>query len=236
MPEYRSIAETLASPAFGDRSKDLSRAATLLLTALLLSLAACAALLADMSVARWISSGYLPGDLQRLIALSEAFAHGSGVALILLAAAAIDPRTWRVLPRLILGAFGAGLLADVLKLVLARTRPRYFDLDQSVWDSFMGLFAWRTAPSWQEAFVHQVQSMPSGHAATAAGLACALSRLYPRASWFFVLMTLLACFQRMESGAHYLSDVLAGAAVGVLLNAVLELPRVRPLLERVESP
>jgi len=216
--------------------RHLDRWKRLLLLAVLLAAGAAAAIWIDMPLARWIHAGHFPGDLKHVITFSEAFAHGSGVALIVLAAMAVDPRRWRVLPRLLLGAFGAGLTADLLKPVLGRTRPEKFDVDLTVWESFLGPFAWRDAESWRDAFSRDVQSFPSGHAATAAGLACALSRLYPRGSWFFAVMTILACFQRVESSAHYLSDVLAGAAVGVLVNAALEIPRVRRRLESWESP
>lgn len=208
---------------------------------LLLLLAVLAALTplgfyVDMSIAKWVFGQGVAGDLKNIVRLSEVFAHGSGVFLILLAAAALDPRTWRVLPRLAIGAYGAGTLANVLKIVLARRRPEKADvMNIEVWDSFLGFFAWRDAASWQEAFSRDVQSFPSGHAATAAGLACALSRLYPRASWFFAAVTVLACFQRIAYQAHYLSDVLAGAAVGVLFSLLLELPRMRHWLDGMEQ-
>jgi membrane-associated phospholipid phosphatase len=190
----------------------------------------------DMSLARWVFAKGLPGDLKRLVQFAETFAHGSGVLLILLAALALDPRGWRVLPRLALGAYGAGLLANVLKIVFARRRPNVSDvMNTDVWDSFLGFFAWRHAATLEEALSRDIQSFPSGHAATAAGLACALSRLYPRAAWFFAFLTVLACFQRIAGEAHYLSDVLAGAAIGIGFNLLLELPRVRNWLSGFEQ-
>src|SRR5436190_20316897 len=98
------------------------------LRALLVLLALLAALtplgfFVDMTLARWAFAKGLPGDLKHIVQFAETFAHGSGVFLILLAAASLDRRSWRVLPRLTLGAYGAGLLADVLKIVLARRRP-----------------------------------------------------------------------------------------------------------------
>jgi membrane-associated phospholipid phosphatase len=214
-----------------------SRRVPVLLTLLVLLAALTpAGFFVDMSLARWAFSKGVPGDLKHVVQLSEAFAHGSGVILILLAAASLDPRSWRVLPRLALGSFGAGLLADALKLVFARRRPNVSDvMNTEVWDSFLGFFAWRNASSLQDALSRDIQSFPSGHAATAAGLACALGRLYPQAAWFFVLLTVLACFQRIAGEAHYLSDVLAGAAVGVGFNLLLELPRVRNWLSGMEQ-
>jgi membrane-associated phospholipid phosphatase len=188
-----------------------------------------------MPIARW-SQGKLPlGDLRKVIVFSEVFGHGAGALLVLLAALAIDPRRWGIMPRLLLGTYGAGIAANLLKVTLGRTRPHAFDMNQSVWDSFLGFFTWRSAASLEEAFSRNVQSFPSGHTATAAGLACALAYLYPRGTWFFVLMTMLASFQRIDASAHYLSDVLAGAAVGVLVNLALEWPRARRMLTSLEQ-
>lgn len=206
------------------------------LLALLAALTPAGFFFADMPLARWAFAKGLPGDLKHVVQFAEAFAHGSGVFLIVLAAAAFDRRSWRVLPRLAMGAYGAGLLADVLKLVLARRRPHVSDvMNIDAGDTFLGFFAWRDATTWHEALSRDIQSFPSGHAATAAGLACALSRLYPRASWFLIGITMLACFQRIAYQAHYLSDVLAGAAVGVAFNLLLELPRVRHWLSGFEQ-
>ena len=62
----------------------------------------------------------------------------------------------------------------------------------------------------------EARAFPSAHAASAVGLAVALSRFYPQGRPLFVGLAVLACLQRMTSGAHFLSDVLAGAAIGYL--------------------
>lgn len=60
-------------------------------------------------------------------------------------------------------------------------------------------------------------SMPSGHSAGSAALATTLSLRYPE--WYViapsVLYALYTGFSRMNLGMHYLSDVLAGYALGV---------------------
>ena len=64
------------------------------------------------------------------------------------------------------------------------------------------------------------QSFPSAHTATSVGLALALICIYPAARSVFCVLPLLVAFQRMDSGAHFLSDVLCGAAVGCLVAAL----------------
>jgi membrane-associated phospholipid phosphatase len=64
-------------------------------------------------------------------------------------------------------------------------------------------------------------SFPSGHAASAAAFTVAASRGLP---WLSLPLTLLAAgvgFSRVWTGAHYPSDVLAGAGLGGLIGLVL---------------
>ncbi len=61
------------------------------------------------------------------------------------------------------------------------------------------------------------QSFPSAHTATAAGLAAALTWLYPQGRLLFPLLAILVGCQRIVCGAHYLSDVCIGAAAGCLV-------------------
>jgi membrane-associated phospholipid phosphatase len=48
-------------------------------------------------------------------------------------------------------------------------------------------------------------------------LAVALGWLYPRGRWLFAAFAVMVACQRMEGGAHYLSDTLVGAAIGCLV-------------------
>src|SRR4029453_3960066 len=122
----QSLARSSEAP-FADSAVANPAAARLFALALLLTLLAAAALMVDLSVAGFVKLGKVPGDLKGLVRLSEAFAYGGTVGLIILLAAVLDPRGWRVVPRLATSAFGAGLLADGLKLLVARQRPSLAD-------------------------------------------------------------------------------------------------------------
>ena len=186
------------------------------LLAVALSLAALPALPTDLTLARALMEGRLPGDLRRVLTWSEAFAHGVGVALIAMAALWLDAGRRRRWPRVLFMAYGAGISADVVKLFIGRYRPRYFfalDLSSpSVDDTFAGFMR-----SLVDGLDHSVQSFPSAHTATACGLAIGLSRIYPRARWLFLCLATLAAAQRLDAGAHFLSDVFAGAGLGVFV-------------------
>lgn len=208
-----------------------------------LAVASSAALVLDLDVARWCKAGHLPGELRRFLNLAEVFAHGMGVAAILLVALALDPSLCAGGPgenrrpmrgglwpsgvgwRIIAASISGGILVDVIKAIVDRVRPRAADLAGLT--SAMATFG--TSAAARVTSHSDVNSFPSGHAALAAGLAAALSWKYPRASWAFVLLAIAAAAQRVATSAHYPSDVLLGAALGLVgAAAFLDAPPHRP--------
>jgi membrane-associated phospholipid phosphatase len=129
------------------------------------------------------------------------------VAAIALAIYVLDPARRRKLARVLAMSFGAGMVANWLKLLVARVRPHRFDFAGTVQDTFLRWLPLGAGGSAR-------QSFPSGHTATAVGLAIGLAWLYPRGRWLFAGMAVLVASQRVVSGAHYCSDTLVGMAVG----------------------
>jgi membrane-associated phospholipid phosphatase len=174
------------------------------------AVSALLALAVDLPIAQWIGRdpSPLPKILARILVWSEAFAQAVGVGLFALAVFVLDPARRFALPRLLTMSWGAGLTADLVKLSIRRLRPREFDYSGGVFDTF--------GPLWNVGHGQGEQSFPSAHAASAVGLAVALSWLYPRGRILFVGLAILACMQRIATSAHFLSDVLAGAAIGYL--------------------
>ena len=190
------------------------------------------ALTIDLDVARWCKAGHIPKEIMRFLNFSEVFAHGIGVATLLLTAAVLDPSLCgrrslaplgslpvsKDFVRLTVTAFAGGIMANVIKETLFdRVRPRAADLTAaaSAFATFGDSLA-ATITSHSDA-----NSFPSGHAATAAGFAAALSWKYPRGRWLFVALAVAAATQRVASLAHYSSDVIFGAAVGLGCAAFL---------------
>jgi membrane-associated phospholipid phosphatase len=123
----------------------------------------------------------------------------------------------------------AGGLADLLKMLVLRTRPYECALDGTVWSTFGQWFPVLGIGS-------PGQSFPSAHTATAVGLAAALIWLYPQGRLLFSLLAALVGCQRIACGVHYLSDVLVGAAVGCLVaQLILQVGRLPVLFNRWES-
>ncbi|MBU6506700.1 MAG: phosphatase PAP2 family protein [Alphaproteobacteria bacterium] len=102
---------------------------------------------------------------------------------------------------LFLAVAASGLFVDIVKPVFGRVRPTLLFSDHLY--GFTGIGA--HSNHW---------SFPSGHSATAAALAGALSLLYPRLRPAWIVAALLIAFSRIALDQHYLSDVIAGLYIG----------------------
>ena len=194
-----------------------------------LLLVALAMLPFDLVVGHWAVQGGCPGFFRELLEAVEPFGNGNGVIYIVLAVIALDWARRRAAFRILATAFGAGLAADVVKLVVERTRPGAFAFEGTVRDTFVRMFPFMGAES-------SGQSFPSAHTATAVGLAAALAWQYPRARVFFFALAALVAAQRVTSGAHFLSDTFCGAAIGfVVATATLHSGRLAGWFNRYET-
>jgi undecaprenyl-diphosphatase len=66
-------------------------------------------------------------------------------------------------------------------------------------------------------------SFPSGHAATSFAAATMLSFAFPRLAPLLFILAAAVAFSRVYVGVHYPLDVIAGAALGVLIATALRL-------------
>jgi undecaprenyl-diphosphatase len=95
-----------------------------------------------------------------------------------------------------------GVFVNVVKHIFGRARPGVGgSLDPYLFSPF----------SWPAAYA----GLPSGHAATAFSVLVACGTLWPRARTVLWIYALLIAASRVAVTAHYPSDVLAGALVGV---------------------
>ena len=96
----------------------------------------------------------------------------------------------------------AGLLCEVLKLLIRRERP---DVDGGSW----------VFRAWSDhTFSTAGLATPSSHTMVAFGAATMLARMYPRARWVFYVFAWGCGATRVVSHGHYLSDVTFGALLG----------------------
>jgi membrane-associated phospholipid phosphatase len=103
----------------------------------------------------------------------------------------------------------SGGVVDLVKPIVARWRPKAFFADPSHYG--FGFF--------NVGYEHN--SFPSGHATTAAAVACALTLLYPRLRVLWLCAAAVVASSRVVVGAHYPGDVLAGAWFGVVITLAL---------------
>ncbi len=96
---------------------------------------------------------------------------------------------------------GAGLIANLLKSILGRARPKLFDT--------MGQFEFKLF-----AFDADYASFPSGHATTVFALATVIAILWPRGRVLIYTVAAWIAASRIFIGAHYFTDVVVGAALG----------------------
>jgi lipid A 4'-phosphatase len=115
-------------------------------------------------------------------------------------------RAWSPIPAFLFAAVaGAGLAADILKVIFGRARPKL--LFNAQFDGFTW-FGWQ-ADYW---------SFPSGHAATIVALLTALAYLWPSQALFCLVVGVTVAASRVIVGAHFFSDTIAGAWLAVLIT------------------
>lgn len=184
---------------------------------LLAGAAACFA--ADRWALHWIRDRFYEqpeyASLGDLIHFSRRFSEWSGVTAILLLVwlgerlarrrrADAAPRRNRALA-ILLAVLLAALSAQALKTAFGRGRPN----QTARATVFRGPAGGLKGARWH--------SYPSAHAAAAFALATGLAWFYRRLAVPVFLLAAVCGFSRICSEQHFLSDVYAGAALGVLL-------------------
>ncbi len=126
-----------------------------------------------------------------------------------------DPRRapgrppWLYCAMPVLAAIAAGIVGELLKLVIRRERPM----------AHAGAYVFR---SWSvHTFSTGGLSTPSSHAVVAFGAAAMLARLYPRAAWLWYALAAGCALTRVLARAHFLSDVTLSAIVAWVVVAVM---------------
>ncbi len=189
----------------------------LVLTGLLLAVVGLLLLPLDNWITDFVLDHPPHGEFKALLRRAEAFGHGMGVALILITFFIVCRPGVRRGLWVAGSAYGAGIAADILKILFVRTRPSeiatdgpnaVFSLVDLTANSFANLSAHLQASA--------EQSFPSAHTATAFGLAVALGTLFPRGRIWFLCLAGLVGLQRITTAAHFPSDVCWGAAIGLV--------------------
>lgn len=98
----------------------------------------------------------------------------------------------------------SGVVVQTVKHLAGRPRPKLWDRGETAW-----------GPSFQSGH----DSFPSGHTISAFAFAAVLAGVYPKGRWIWYLLAVLVGFTRLYLDAHYASDVLAAAGLGLICGA-----------------
>jgi membrane-associated phospholipid phosphatase len=110
---------------------------------------------------------------------------------------------------LLVSISASGLINTLVKWIAGRNRPvNLFINNQFGFDYFK--------------MIHESTSFPSGHTVTAFTLATAISILFPRLSIPVFAAAVAIGSSRIMITAHYLSDVLTGAGIGILCTLAVK--------------
>lgn len=119
----------------------------------------------------------------------------------------------------------AALIASIPALIIAKTltvvtfRPRPLNESRLVFHVPHSV----TPAEWK-----QLSSFPSDHAVLFFAMAAGIFIASRRAGWFALFyVSAFICLPRMYLGEHYATDILTGAAIGIIPVCVANLPRIR---------
>jgi membrane-associated phospholipid phosphatase len=116
---------------------------------------------------------------------------------------------WRRGALLAAAPTAAGILGELLKILVRRMRPP--DIGTA--------YAYRAYGD--HPFSSRGLGFPSSHAVVAFGAAAILSRLFPRAKYVWYAAAIGCGVSRLLAHAHYASDVVAGACIGIAVAALV---------------
>lgn len=170
---------------------------------------------ADAAAARRINRRSAPDGL--LTGLSRAADHG-----LLWGAIAATMVVFGA-HRAALRGVGSMLVAGVVSDVVVK---RFFDGPRPGWDAVPHARRLRAYPT--------TTSFPSGHSASAAGFAAGVAWESPAAGAAVAPLAAGVAYSRLHVGAHWLSDVVAGVAIGAIVASLGRL--VVPARRRAAPP
>jgi membrane-associated phospholipid phosphatase len=116
---------------------------------------------------------------------------------------------WRRGALLAAAPTAAGIVGELLKIVVRRMRPQETG-------SAYSFRAFSDHPFSSRGF-----GFPSSHAVVAFGAAAILARMFPRGRVVWYAAAVGCAVSRLLAHAHYLSDVVAGALIGIAMAALV---------------
>jgi membrane-associated phospholipid phosphatase len=201
----------------------------LLFSPLIVGITLCGlSFLCDQAVVEWVK-GHEWISLKSIAGFLSKW--GDGPALMLfgclglgLASVARNRAACKTLLCMMIAAMISGSIVDSVRLFTGRARPSNTEAIQE-WNGL-----WRGRESLL--FNSQYHSFPSGHTGVAFALFGVLLFADRRHGWWALLAAAAIAWSRIYSNAHYLSDVMVGALLG-LVSASFVWERIEPRVDRI---
>ncbi len=169
------------------------------------------ALTADRTVATLLSPHFFEMKVNPFVRAVEHAGRSWFLLCVAVVLVVVHPRRWRAAAFVVTSSLAGAVLGAVLKWAVGRTRPvadMVVDIRPFDFDFFRG-----GLPGLLE---QRNLCFPSGHAVQVFSLAACLALLYPRWRHAWFAAALVVAMQRVVELAHYPSDVVGGALIGVL--------------------
>ena len=199
----------------------------------------------DIPVAEWFWKNDIEnirikelGTGRDFLFLAETFGMTLGAIIVTLLILELDWHRRIRLFRYFGAILSVGLVSNLIKLFVVRHRPHGIDFasPESVTQLNVVSIDWMP---WTSAIKSVQDSFPSGHTAMAFAAFTVLAFLYPQGKRILLILAICVGVQRIAVGAHFPSDVIAGAMVGLFIGGIWTtfspLARLCNRLEKVQS-
>ena len=103
-----------------------------------------------------------------------------------------------------------GIVTQIIKHLIGRPRPNHTNYDLELEFNFFTMDS-------------SFHSFPSGHSSTIIAISIIASLILPNLKIFFYFCALLVALSRVVVGAHFLSDVIAGGLVAIMVYKFIDL-------------
>lgn len=176
--------------------------------------------------------GSLGGDVRRELEMLQQFGGLSSCVIVGLVIWLTMPRARASLRWLVIAWLATGGVVQVLKMFIGRPRPKFEDPETllgpfGAYPIGQGEGIWHAWQVWGP-ISSDLWSMPSSHTSAAVVLATYLAWVQPRLRVMAMFLAGLVACARILFGAHWASDVVVGAMVGVAVTGLV--------LSRAERP
>ena len=101
-----------------------------------------------------------------------------------------------------------GVVTQVIKHIIGRIRPNHINLNDEIYFNFFSTNS-------------EFHSFPSGHTSTIIAVTLILCLALPSLRYFLFITGLVIAISRVIVGAHYFTDIIAGALVSIIVYKIL---------------